>query len=211
MIVYLHSSDSRYAGRTFGRHIGMDVRHVAVPEWTEPEDVAGVVVAELNEEGGSSPEAAVDLLVIVADGGAGYFTLSGEPDDEYFWIDRERAGQFAAPFASLLKPKNELGQGVEIHGCSPAAAEIDLLTGKVIRPDDGRRFLGVLAAAFGHQVKASADAGPGGLDENYEDSLVEARPSDVVDGETEIRVVRDMGSNVGFGTASRLEGMFGID
>ena len=189
----------------------MDVRHVAVPELTEPEDVAGVVVAELNEEGGSSPEAAVDLLVIVADGGAGYFTLSGEPDDEYFWIDRERAGQFAAPFASLLKPKNELGQGVEIHGCSPAAAEIDLLTGKVIRPDDGRRFLGVLAAAFGHQVKASADAGPGGLDENYEDSLVEARPSDVVDGETEIRVVRDMGSNVGFGTASRLEGMFGID
>jgi hypothetical protein len=211
MIVYLHSFDSRYAGRTFGRHIGMDVRHISVPELTDPKQIADVVVAGLKEEERSAPEGSIDLLVIVSDGGPGYFTLSGGLEDEYFWIDEERVGHFAKPFAPLLRSEKDLGEGVEIHGCCPAAAEIDIATGKASDPEAGRRFVGTLASTFGHRVKASADSGLAGIDEDYEDSLVEAWPSTDVAGEAEIRIVRDMGSVVGFGTSSRIEATASID
>ena len=210
MIVYLHPFDNRYAGRTFGRHIGMDVRHVIVPESAELKDIASVVVAGLKEEERAASNGLIDLLVILAPGGPGYFTLSGKPQDEVFWITEHTAEQFAGPFASLLKPLNHRGQGVEIHGCGPGAAEIDPLTGEAADPESGHRFIMKLAGFFAHQVKASADAWLTLVDEDYEDSLLEAAPSADGDGEFEIRVVRDMLSGAGFGTASRLEAMCGV-
>jgi hypothetical protein len=210
MIVYLHSFKDRYAGRTFSRHIGMDIRHINVPDSTELKDIADVMVAGLNEEEQAAPEGLIDLLVIVAPGGPGFFTLSGEPQDEAFWIDEHSAETFAIPFARLLKPRNFLGEGVEIHGCGPGAAKIDPWTGEASDPDSGHRFLMKLAGFFAHRVKASADAGLTGVDEDYEDSLLEAAPSTDVDGEAEIRIVRDVGSDAGSGAASRLEAMCGV-
>src|SRR5688500_10002480 len=115
MIVYLHSFEDRYAGQTFGRHIGMDVRHINAPESAELEDIAGAVVAGLKEDERAAPEGLIDLLVIIASGGLGFFTLSGKPKDEAFWINEHSDEQFASLFAPLLKPWKHLGEGVEIH------------------------------------------------------------------------------------------------
>jgi hypothetical protein len=210
MIIYLHSFKDRYAGRTFSRHIGMDIRHINVPDSTELKDIADVMVAGLKEEEQAAPEGLIDLLVIVAPGGPGFFTLSGEPQDEALWIDEHSAETFASPFARLLKPKNFLGEGVEIHGCGPGAPEIDPYSGEAVDANSGYRFIGKLAGLFAHRVKASADEGLVGVDEDYEDSLVEAEPSPDLDGETEIRIVRDMRSDAGFGAASRLEAMCSV-
>ena len=205
MIVYLHPNDARYAGRTFSRHIGMDVRHVILPEEIALEDVAGAVVASFEEDERSAPEGTVDSLVIFAEGGPGWICLTASDGDEEN-ITKANAAKFAGPFAKLLKPSNRNGQGVEIHGCGPAAAAVDQFDGELEDADAGLRFLYELAAEFGCRVLASADPDLSEFDEAYTDSLVEAQPDDDdPDWEGHVRILRDAVFERGSALSSRVE------
>ena len=208
MIVYLHSYEDRHAGRTFSRHVGLDVRHVSVPEHIDPEDIAAAVVGSFEEEERSAPQGLIDLLVINAKGGPGRIRLSAGEGDE-FDINERLAAAFASGFAPLLKRRERGGQGVEIHGCGAAGGSTDPLTGEVQDPHVGLRFLYKLARSFDARVRASADPNGHAADEEFESSLAEALPSDDPDWEGHARVLRDLTLDRGAGITSRVEWMCG--
>lgn len=205
MIVYLYPNKSQYAGRTFGRHIGLDVRHVQLPEFVEPADVAEVFVESLDEDERAAANGSVDALVIVADGGPGWIKLSGGQNDEQLVIDEHNALDFASRFARFLKSARDGGEGVEIHACSPAAPLLNEITGEIEDEKVGVDFLAVLAAAFGQRVVASADPHVNGIDEDFEDSRVEAEPVDAGEAEVTVRVIRDVNFDRGSPVLSRVE------
>lgn len=192
MIIYIHPKDDRYAGKTFSRHIGLDVRHVMLPKFLGPQDVASRVVESFNEDERGEPDGRIDLLVIFADGGPGWIRLTDFGVDGEDKIDEREAARFAEPFSELMKPSREGGLGVEIHGCGAAAPAIDPYTGEMEDATVGLRFLYELAMGFNCTVRASGDPNLRELDDSYTDSLVEAHPEyDDPDWEGHVRVVRD--------------------
>lgn len=207
MIVYIHSHDISDAGRAFGRHSGRDVRHVVVSEDTRPADVAARVREAFNDEERASREGLIDLLVINAHGSPGVIHIGGiEVDTNDVNIDN--AEIFAQPFASLMKPTRNGGQGVEVHGCGVAAGSIDPLTGETEDGEIGFRFVYALACAFGINVKASGSPQVSDSQGLFEDSLVEAFPSDDEDWNTHVFAVNDTDSVHEGGTWTRIEAMY---
>ena len=214
MILYLHPYIIRYAGQTFGRHIGLDVRDVhllqgGIPKDGPSADIAEAVVRHFEDDESRSPDGLIDLLVIVADGGPGYMKLSGGEHDDQYLIDVHNAEEFAAPFARLLKPRSHGGEGVEIHACGIAGPSRHPVTGEVEDAELGLRFVARLAVAFGQRVLASGDPALVEIDELFEDSLVEAQPSEDQDGDGDVRVLRDVTFAMGSGRPSRIESFMG--
>lgn len=170
MIVYLHSVDVSDAGRTFGRHRGQDVLHVQMPTDTAVSRAAEVVRSATGIVSGT-----IDLLVINTHCSPGRIHLSGVEDDTYD-VSEQNVELFAPPFAPMLKPADQGGQGVEIHGCYVAAGSVDPRTGEIDDPDLGLRFLYLLACGFRHQVMGTASPQVSDSAGLFEDDVVIAMP-----------------------------------
>jgi len=184
MIVYIHSYDVADAGRTFGRHLGREVKHVVVPESTQVSDVARLVLSSFTVEERSSAAGSIDLLILNSHGSPGVLHLGGIEDDA-FDLHIGNAAAFAEPFARFLKSGRSGGQGVEIHGCGVAGGSLmrgcnGEVTDEIDDPHIGFRFLYALACGFESRVMASASPQVSDYDGFFEDTLICASPDSVV-------------------------------
>jgi hypothetical protein len=201
MIVYLHSSDAITGGRTLARHGSEDVWSVQIPPNTPVSRAAEVV-----RSAGGDIRGAIDLLVIDSHCSPGRIHLGGEADDT-FDITERNAGLFAQPFASMFKPADKGGRGVEILGSYVAAASVDSRTGEIDDPDLGVRFLYTLACGFLQRVTGYASPQTSDAEGTF-DGVVVAMPDSDPDWYSYLSRNSDRGVSHGGDFGTRMDTFF---
>ncbi len=190
MIIYLEAYEIPEAGATFGRHSGREVRHIILPEGTAPHQIGEIVSRSFSESESSSLSGTVDLLVINSHGSPGRLHLGGVTDSEND-IDIHNYERLTSVFRPLLKPRDQGGEGVEIHACQVAAGSLidgcghdecgSIEPEEIADPEFGFRFVFALACGFNNRVRASVNSQVADIDGLIEGVVVEARPDDDVD------------------------------
>lgn len=182
MIVYLSAAGVDDAGRTFGRHLREDIHQIIVPENTSPSRISHIVTQSFREREGGAPAGSINLLVINSHGSPGRIHLGGVTNSETD-IDIHNESDLTSVFRPLLKPRDQGGEGVEIHACQIASGSLlrgsdGILTDEVEDAEIGFRFIYALARGFNIRVRTSSSPQVTDYEGYFEDTLIEAEPDD---------------------------------
>lgn len=188
MIVYLHADGLSDTGATYGRHLGRagaEIHQIIVPEDTPPSGLRAVVTRSFERTPRSLDPASIEMLMINSHGSPGTLHLGGIlPENSECDITEDNVESLTAIFRPALKPLDQGGEGVEIHGCGVGSASLRQacdssgceLTDEIEDGEIGYRFIYALARGFNTRVRASASNQIPDFEGLFENTMLEAMP-----------------------------------